>query len=152
MDQAYHALASVTPDRQLTVRSSEETGRISHLPPQTQASPCRTESQTGDQLQYAANQATSVQQTGVHANRRENGVRYCQCVERSGNLGEIVRGMASVRDDAPGTSRTSCPEVQAQSRHPRGLDSRQRGNAAEFRLPSVQTERIEGVEEETRGV
>lgn len=43
-------------------------------------------------------------------------------MEGAGNSREGFRGVVAERDDAPRTSRVPRPEVQAQGRHPRGLD------------------------------
>lgn len=50
-----------------------------------------------------------------------------------------------------GTTGTLGTEIQAQSRYSRRLDPRKGGNASVAGFQAVQTERIEGSEEETRG-
>jgi len=76
---------------------------------------------------------------------------YSQCLEGSGTVREVIWGMAIVRDDAAGAPGTSGPEIQAQGWHPWGLDTRQRGDVAEPRLPAVQAKWAEGIEEEAWG-
>lgn len=77
MDQKNSALARVSPNGQLVGRRAKEIGRVPAIPPQAQASPCRTEGQAGNQLQHAADQVASVQPTCLHAHRRQNGFGKC---------------------------------------------------------------------------
>lgn len=71
---------------------------------------------------------------------------------RSGIGREDVRGLVVVRDDASGATRTSGAKIQAQSGRSRGLDRRQGGDAHVPTLPTVQTKRPQGTEEEARGL
>lgn len=77
---------------------------------------------------------------------------HSERLERLGDGGEVLRGMASVRDDAVGEVGTSGPEVQAQGRRPRGMDQGQGRDAAKSRFQTVSSERTQGVEEEARGL
>lgn len=74
MDSPNPAVARIPPDGQFSGRSAEETGRVSAIPPEAQASSGWTEGQAGDQLQHAADQAASIEPTRVHAHRRQNGL------------------------------------------------------------------------------
>lgn len=162
MDQTHDAVVVVPPVGQLAGRRPEETGGIPHLPSQAQAPTCRAKSQARNQLQHPPNQTAIVQSSRLHAHRRQNGlctyhllflvntiiilvdVGHRQRLERFGRRRKVVRRVAPVRNDAPGTSRTSRPEVQAQGRRPRGMDSRQGGDAPVAGLQTVPSQRAQG--------
>lgn len=76
MDTTNDAVARESADRQLPCRLSEEAGGIQDVSAQAQTAARRTESQAGDEFQHSADEAEAEQQTGVHAHRGKNGVRY----------------------------------------------------------------------------
>lgn len=104
MDPPHDAMAELSPDGQLAGRCPEEAGRVPYVPTQAQATTCRAEGQAGDELQYTADQAASVQPTSLHADRGQNGVGHFQQLEGSRVGRKGFRRMVARRDHAPGAS------------------------------------------------
>ena len=63
-----------------------------------------SESQIGDELQHAPDEAPPVQPSRLHADRGQDDHRHPARLERPARLREGIRGVASGRADEAGTS------------------------------------------------